>query len=113
MKKITKDTQLALVNGKGKVTEVLAEGDAIGEVLATRAKPHYGMDASHVTNSTRKYQTNADLRYAKAIKDLRKEHGLTTDGRAIRMLMEAGLKALGFKALVAEIEADRTGSEED
>ena len=112
MKKITKSTVLAFVDSNGKVKEVLAEGrEAVEELLAPRAKPSYGKDASHVTNTTRKYQCNADLRYAKAIAKLRKEHDLSTDGAAIRMVLEAGLKALGFKELVAEVEADRASEE--
>lgn len=110
--KITKDAKLALVDGKGQVKEVLAEGrETITDMLATRAKPNYGAGASHVTNTTRKYQCNADLRYAKAIKKLRTEHKLATDGAAIRMLLEAGLVALGFKDLVAEVEADHAEEE--
>lgn len=110
--KISKDAKLALVDGKGQVTEVLAEGrEPITDMLATRAKPNYGAGASHVTNTTRKYQCNADLRYAKAIKKLRTEHKLTTDGAAVRMVLEAGLAALGFEELVADVEADRAGEE--
>ena len=109
--KITKDTKLAFVVGN-QVKQVVAEGkDDIADALAQRAKPHYGAEASHVTNTTRKYQCNADLRYAKAIAKLRKEHDLGTDGAAIRLVLEAGLKALGFKELVAEVEADRTSEE--
>ena len=63
--KITKDTKLALVGPKNQVTEVLAEGKQdIADALAQRATPRFGMSASHVTNTTRKYQCNADLRYA-------------------------------------------------
>jgi len=76
-----------------------------------RAEPAYGMEATHVTNTTRKYQCNAALTYAKAIKKLCKEHELPADGAAIRMVLEAGLKALGFKSLVDEVEAERTERE--
>jgi hypothetical protein len=106
-------TVLALVDADGAIKKVLAEGKAdIDEALATRAKPHYGAGASHVTNTTKKYQCNASLTYAKAIKKLRTEHKLDTDGAAIRLVLEAGLKALGFKELVVEVEAEREESEE-
>jgi hypothetical protein len=111
MMKIKKDTMLAFVDAKGEVTQVLAEGEQVDKLLATRARPRYGTDASHVTNTTRKYQCNADLRYAKAIAKLKKEHDLDTDGTAIRMTLEAGLRALGFKQLVDEVVADRAGKE--
>lgn len=112
--KITKNTALAFVNTKtDEVVEILAEGrEVITEMLAARAKPAYGLNASHVTGSTRKFQTNASLLYAKAVKKLRTEHKLGTDGAAIRMLLEAGLCALGFKELVAEAAAERVGEEE-
>lgn len=116
MMKITKDTMLAYVDGTSmEVVEVLAEGKTdIKAILDAnvRAEPQYGMEASHVTNTTRKYQCNADLRYASAIRKLRSANELSTDGAAIRMVLEAGLKALGYKELVDEVVAEREGGEE-
>lgn len=117
--KTTNDIALAFVSlSTGIVTDdgLIAVGTAdIDAVLnaGVRAEAHYGMEASHVTNTTRKYQCNADLRYAKAIKELRTEGGFETDGAAIRQIMEAGLKALGFAKLVAEVQAERDGEDEE
>lgn len=114
--KTTKDTLLAFVSEKtGEVGVVLAQGTSdIEAVLSAglRAEPHYGMEASHVTNTTRKYQCNADLRYTGCIKAIRKEFDLGTDGAAIRTIMEAGLKALGFAKVVDEVQADRDAADD-
>lgn len=105
--KITKSTKLALVGPKNQITEVLAEGrEAVEQLLTPRAEPKFGMEASHVRRSTRKYQCNAALAFAKPIAKLRKEHGLKTEGKAIRLVLEAGLKALGFEELVEEVERE-------
>lgn len=114
---ITKNTALAFVSIDSitdENAEILAVGKQDVEALlagSVRAEPAYGMEASHVTNTTRKYQCNADLRYAAAIKKLRTANDFTTDGAAIRMVMEAGLKALGFAELVEEVETEREDAE--
>lgn len=110
--KITNDTILAYVNGNTlEVVDdgILAVGKAdINELLNAnvRAEPQYGADATHVTNTTRKYQCNAALRYEDAIAKLRTKHDLARDGAAIRMILEAGLRALGFGKMVDEVQAE-------
>jgi hypothetical protein len=88
---------------------ILAEGADVDKILAgaLRAPSQYGEFASHRTNSTRKYQCNASLAYEECIMKLVKKNELEKDGQAIRMIMEAGLKALGFGDIVAEVEALR------
>lgn len=118
MSKINNNTMLALVSADDhEVKEILAEGSAdIKELLAAgvvgRAEPQYGMEASHVTNTTRKYQCNAALAYVEPIKRLRKKMDLGTDGAAIRLIMEAGLRSLGFGQIVDEVAAELEASTE-
>lgn len=113
--KITKDTALAYVNLKtDEVGEVLAVGptDVTAVLNANlRAAPAYGMDASHVTNTTRKYQCNASLVYAKAVRELRKARDFGTDGAAIRLILEEGLIAMGYGDLVDEVRNAGTDEE--
>lgn len=108
--KLNKDTMLAYVDGgTQEIVQVLATGKAdVTELLAgsVRQAPAYGMEATHVTNTTRKYQCNAALAYMGPIAKLRKANGLETDGAAIRLILEAGLKKLGFGEIVAEVAAE-------
>lgn len=111
MPKLTKNTALAFVNtSTDEVVDILAVGPTdIQTVLsaAQRKAPEYGSDATHVTNTTRKYQCNAALAYEGPIAKLRKANKFATDGAAIRLILEAGLKALGFEDIVEEVEAEK------
>lgn len=93
---------------------VLAEGADVDTILAPsmRAEPQYGADASHVTNTTRKYQANMYLGYEAAVAKIKKQLGASRDGAAIRAIFEAGLAALGFEALVEEAHSTEDDSAE-
>lgn len=67
---------------------------SIKEKIKPRAKPHYGTDATHRTETTRKYQANAPISWEKALRALAKEKGYKREGEAIREALYAGLKAL-------------------
>lgn len=92
---------------------ILAEGADVDKILAgaLRAPSQYGEFASHRTNSTRKYQCNASLAYEECIAMVVKKNDLEKDGQAIRMIMEAGLRAMGFGDIVAEVESLREDGE--
>lgn len=95
---ITSTSFLLLVDSATSDETVLAVGDDVSTVLAgsQRAEPQYGPDASHVTNSTRKYQCNAPLAWEPMMRKVKKQIGADTQGAAIREIMRAGLEALGY-----------------
>lgn len=55
--------------------------------IKPRAKPHFGREASHRTESTRKYQCNAPIAWERYLKN----------GEAIREALYLGLVKLGHK----------------
>jgi len=66
--------------------------NAAPKIIRTEAyRPKYGKEASHRTESTRKYQCNGPLEFEKALKAIMKREGFTREGEAIRFALAKGL----------------------
>jgi hypothetical protein len=60
-------------------------------IRAAAYKPKYGKEASHRTESTRKYQCNAPLTFEAALRAIMKREKFTREGEAIRFALAKGL----------------------
>jgi len=91
---------LTLIDGD--LEMIIATGEDVEMILASsmRAPSQYGLLASHRTKLTRKYQVMAAIPYENCLKVLVAKNDLPSEAAATRIVMEAGLRALGFGKVV-------------
>lgn len=109
----TKAPTKLLTLTEGDLEMIIATGDDVETILAAsmRAPSQYGLLASHRTNSTRKYQVMAAIPYEDCLKVLIAKNELPSEAAAIRIVMEAGLRAMGFGKVVDEVHAEDEGDD--